>query len=134
MIAGFPGETEDEFAETLAFIQKAGFLMIHVFPYSRRAGTVADTMKNQIPEEIKRERVRKISEAQAIIRSQILSEQIGTTVDVLFETDSEGASTGHTPNFIPVTCPTEIPLQGTLRRVRIVGASDSGCIGEICAE
>ena len=60
VIAGFPGETGEEFAETEAFIQRVNFARIHVFPYSRRSGTRADRMENQVPENIKHERTQKL--------------------------------------------------------------------------
>ncbi len=131
MIAGFPGESEEEFEETLAFIERAGFLMIHAFPYSRRSGTVADTMPNQIPEEIKRERVGRITELQKKIQERILREQIGKTVSVLFETYADGAVHGHTPNFIEVVCPAEEALHAQIRPVLITGVSGSACVGRL---
>ena len=131
MIAGFPGESEKEFAETLAFIEKARFLMIHAFPYSRRSGTVADAMPDQIPEEIKRERVGRITALQEKIRHQILQEQVGKTVSVLFETYADGFAVGHTPNFIEVACPSKEPLHARVCEVRITGIRGSGCVGEL---
>ncbi len=131
MIAGFPGESEEEFAETLEFIQKAKFLMIHAFPYSRRSGTVADAMPDQIPEEIKRERVGRITALQEKIHHQILQEQVGKTVSVLFETYADGFAVGHTPNFIEVACPSKEPLHARVCEVRITGIRGSGCVGEL---
>ena len=131
MIAGFPGESDEEFEETLDFIRRAGFLMIHAFPYSRRAGTVADSMSGQVPEEIKRERVRRITELQTSIRFEILKKQIGTTAEVLFETCKNGKAHGHTPSFIEVTCPSTEDLQGTVRTVLITDADEKGCMGRI---
>ena len=131
MIAGFPGETDEEFAETLDFIQQARFLMIHAFPYSRRSGTEADTMPNQVAENIKHDRVRKIMEVQSKIQAEILEETVGKTVSVLFETYEDGVAVGHTPSFIEVSCKTDMPIRSEIRRVVIKQVSDGKCIGEL---
>ncbi len=134
MIAGFPGETEEEFAETLDFICRARFLMIHAFPYSRRSGTEADKMPNQVAENIKHERVRRIMETQAEIQAEILSSYIGRTCSVLFETYEDGTAIGHTPNFIEVSCKADAPIRSEFRRVCITGISHGGCLGELIAD
>lgn len=131
MIVGFPGESEEDFQETVNFVKEAGFLMVHVFPYSKRQGTPAAEMKDQIPEEIKRQRVALLSRVAAEARQEILSSAVGTVADVLFETDSKGYSIGHTSNFIEVSCPTDTPLQGILRTVEITDCNDKHCIGKL---
>ena len=131
MIAGFPGETEEAFAETLDFIRKARFLMIHAFPYSKRKGTVAAELPNQVPEEIKHARVAAITALQAEIRAEILAEQIGEVSVVLFETYKNGIAYGHTPSFIEVACPTPCPLTSKLLPVRILAVEDGCCVGEL---
>ena len=131
MIAGFPGETEEEFEQTLDFIQQARFLMIHAFPYSRRSGTEADSMPNQVDEGVKHDRVRRIMEIQSKIQAEILEAHVGKTCSVLFETYENGIAVGHTPNFIEVTCRTDIPLRSDARWVRIVNVCDGTCIGEL---
>ena len=105
--------------------------MVHVFPYSKRQGTPAAEMKEQIPEEIKHQRVTYLSQIAAESRQRILSSAIGTVTEVLFETDGKGFSLGHTSNFIEVSCPTDIPLQGTLRAVEITDCNDKHCIGKL---
>ena len=131
MIAGFPGETEEAFEETLEFIQRARFLMIHAFPYSKRKGTVAAEMTNQVPEEIKHARVAAITELQAKIRAEILEEQLGTLTEVLFETYKNGIAYGHTPNFIEVACQSPCPLTSKLLPVRILAVKNGLCVGEL---
>ncbi len=131
MIVGFPGETEEEFEQTLDLIEQVGFLMIHVFPYSRRRGTEADRMERQIPEEIKHERVRILSERQAGIRKRILAEQIGKITDVLFETFEDGVMIGHTDSFVEIRCPSGVSLQSHLLPVRITASNDTFCSGEL---
>ena len=134
IIVGFPGETEEDFAATVDFVQKARFLMAHVFPYSKRKGTPAATMPNQIPEEEKHRRVAYLSGIQSTIREQILQEQIGSTVPVLFETYKNGIAYGHTPNFIEVACPSTCPLQAMTSNVQILEAKNSRCEGRLIGE
>ena len=112
MIVGFPGETTEEFAESAAFARRAGFLHIHVFPYSKRDGTPAAAMADQIPEEIKHERV--------AILSRISEESCGAILDALLksprpltvlpETRGDGFVMGHTPDFLEVRILTDTPL------------------------
>ncbi|MBQ2735338.1 MAG: tRNA (N(6)-L-threonylcarbamoyladenosine(37)-C(2))-methylthiotransferase MtaB [Clostridia bacterium] len=131
MIVGFPGESEENFAETLDFIRQAEFLMIHVFPYSRRAGTEADRMDGQIPETVKHARVKRLSEEQAKIRAKILTRQIGARADVLFETIRAGTAYGHTPNFIEVVCPASHICQAQTHAVEITDADGEHCYGRL---
>ncbi len=131
MIAGFPGETEEEFSETLDFIRRARFLMIHAFPYSRRKGTEADSMPDQIDDGIKHDRVRRIMEIQSQIQSEILAEYVGRTCPVLFETYENGVAIGHTPSFIEVSCQTDTPIRSAQRQVRITSVCNGKCVGKL---
>ena len=120
MIVGFPGETEEEFAESLDFARGAEFLHIHVFPYSRREGTPAATMKDQIPEEVKHRRVAllsAVSEASCVaILDRVLQED--AQFQILPETRGEGFVMGHTPEFLEVKVLTDCPLQSAEITVR----------------
>lgn len=131
MIVGFPGESEAEFSETLAFIREAKFLSIHVFPYSRRKGTEADRMPEQIAEEIKHLRVAILSEEEARIRSRILDAQIGKRETVLFETYKDGMAYGHTPNFIEVACPSPCSLHAKIQSVELKQHDGNICYGQM---
>lgn len=131
IIVGFPGETEEDFNRTLAFAREAGFLMIHVFPYSKRKGTLAATMPDQVPDEIKHERVAALSDLQKEIRQKILRAQIGREVKVLLETFRADSATGHTESFIEVECLLPCPLCDPLVTVRITDADELRCYGEI---
>ena len=131
VIVGFPGESDAHFRETLDFVKKARFLMIHVFPYSKREGTPAAVMSGQVAAAVKRERVHTLSDVQERIRLEILSEQIGREYDVLFETYEGGWMFGHTPNFIEVAVPSDTSLCGQVHRVRIHGVEDSRCIAKL---
>lgn len=105
VICGFPGETDEDFAQTLSFFKEERFLHLHVFPYSVRPGTEAASMPDHVPRKTAKMRCAELSKVQKLITSELLSETIssGSAVDVLAETvsDSEGSFTitGHTPNF-----------------------------------
>ena len=131
VIVGFPEETEEDFQETCDFVRRAGFLMIHVFPYSKRKGTVAAEMKGQIPEAIKHERVRILTDISREIRSKILDEKIskGDTVEVLFETSRDGYAFGHTGDFIEVKVKTQRKLHGLFRTVKLISHNGELCEG-----
>lgn len=131
VIVGFPGESEEEFAETLAFIQKAEFLHIHIFPYSKRAGTVAAKMEDQIPEAIKHQRVKLLAAEQDKVQNRILDRMIGKKTTVLFETFRNGFAYGHTPDFLEVSCPSDLPLHAEILPVRIDGHKGEICFGTL---
>lgn len=132
MIVGFPQETEEEFAQTLDFVKQAGFLMIHVFPYSKRKGTPAATMSGQIPEEIKHRRTTQLIELSANIRREILQKIVDRQEihSVLFETYSNGYAWGHTPEFIEVAMKTDRPLHAETLNVKLCAVEDDHCEAE----
>ena len=108
IIVGFPGETENEFERTYEFLKEINFYKMHVFKYSRRDGTKAATMPNQIAPNIQEERSKKL-----IILSnknqQIYNESyVGKTVQVLFEEASKGYIKGHTQNYLVVNIKEDI--------------------------
>ena len=131
IIVGFPGETDDDFEKTFDFAKKARFLSAHIFAYSKRKGTPAAQMKEQIPENIKRERSAKLISLCKSITEEILSEQAGKIFPVLFETDKNGISSGHTPSFIQVNVRSAAPMHSTAKNVIITGAKDGICEGEL---
>ena len=128
LLVGFPGETEQEFEESLAFCREVGFARMHVFPYSRRSGTLADRMPGQLSREVKAGRAQA-----AIALSDELSLNyrrafIGSVLPVLFETP-EG---GHSPQMVEVRAPGGEP--GQILNVKITGLQDPGLTGEIVEE
>ena len=121
MIVGFPRETEEEFAESAEFARRAGFLHIHVFPYSKREGTPAAAMKDQVPEAVKHERVGVLSRISEESCASILDGALSDTArafTVLPETRGEGFVLGHTPDFLEVKILTDCPLPPTEITVR----------------
>ena len=132
VIVGFPGETDEDFAETLDFVRRARFLNVHVFPYSKRAGTPAATMPDQVPADIKSERLHILSDEVSKIRAALLQEMVANTptVSVLFESMEKGLAFGHTANFVEVAIPSDRPLHGEIATVRLLRADDTRCYGE----
>lgn len=130
VIVGFPGETEEEFAESLAFARTCGLAMVHVFPYSRRAGTPAASMPGQLSRAEKADRSARAVAAAAELHREFLTAMCGTEQDVLFEQIEDGWFTGHAPNGMKVYARGE-DLHNTVRRVRIEGLQEEGLRGEI---
>ena len=135
MIVGFPGESEEDFEQTMDFARQARFLMIHVFPYSPRKGTPAADMPDQIPVSVKKQRVHALSALAADIRRSILQEIIekNDIHEVLFETFRDGIATGHTPEFIEVRVPSDQPLHARTLAVRLTDIAPDGnaCLGAL---
>ena len=130
MIVAFPGETEEEVEESLAFIRKCGFGDMHIFPYSRRPGTPADKMPGQHPNAVKEDRSRRAIAVAEQLRSNYLARMEGTAHPVLFE-EAEGAyAVGHTPNYIKVYV--ESPdLHNEIRNVCLVEPYKDGMLGRL---
>ncbi|MCL2046862.1 MAG: tRNA (N(6)-L-threonylcarbamoyladenosine(37)-C(2))-methylthiotransferase MtaB [Oscillospiraceae bacterium] len=103
LITGFPGETDEEFAQTLRFIQQIGFSAMHIFPFSPRKGTPAATMPNQVSKAIRQERAKIVSTVAKEMTQAFLQKQIGTTAKVLFEQESKGNWQGYSTNYIEIT-------------------------------
>lgn len=102
IIVGFPEETNEDFLETLSFAREIGFSKIHVFPYSRRKGTKADTMPNQVSEQIKKERVNELIKLSNELEIEYLNKFINQKVEVLIEKNADNISLGHTGNYLKV--------------------------------
>lgn len=133
VIVGFPGESEEDFLETMDFARRARFLKIHVFPYSPRNGTEAADMDGQIPEDVKKDRVHRLSALEAEIRAELLTDYLASHQyeDVLFETFRHGVAYGHTPSFVEVAVKSDAPLKGELLSVKLKCADGERIHGEI---
>lgn len=105
VIVGFPGETEELFEETLDTIRTIQFSKIHVFPYSRRKGTVADQMENQVPEEIKKKRVKILLNLSKELEEAYFQKFIGKEISFIPEVEKNGYVIGHTGNYLLVKKP-----------------------------
>ena len=130
MIVAFPGETEEEFAESLAFIQKCGFADMHIFPYSRRPGTPADKMPDQHDNATKEARSRAAIAVAEQMSKTYRENLVGTVQQVLFEEPEGDCFTGHAPNYVKVYAQGQ-DLHNQLRPVRITGLHTDGLMGTI---
>lgn len=108
VIVGFPFETEEDFNECIDFCKKVRFSKIHVFPYSVREGTKAATMSDQVPNNIKKERARRLIKIDEELQLAYNKEFINKVVNVLIEEVNDGISTGHTENFLKVVVNEEL--------------------------
>ena len=132
MIVAFPGETEEEFEESLTFIRKCAFAEMHIFPYSRRPGTPADKMPGQHPNAAKEDRSRRAIAVASEMTRDYGRGMAGTIQDVLFEEAHLGIWSGHAPNYVRVSVKSDEDLHNQVRRVRILGDGAGGCaFGEI---
>lgn len=123
VIVGFPGETEEEFEKSRAFVDKVDFYETHIFKYSKRQGTKAAVMENQVPEQVKTLRSNIMLEMDEKKREQYEASFVGQEVEVLFEEESlkngESFWVGHTKEYVKVALQTEENLQNQLANVRI---------------
>ena len=118
MIVAFPGETEAEFEESLAFIRKCGFADMHIFPYSRRPGTPADKMPGQHPNAVKEERSRRAIAVAEEMNRAYRQRMVGTEQQVLFEEQQDGLFVGHAPNYMKIYMAGK-DLHNQIRRVSV---------------
>lgn len=135
IIVGFPGETEEEFSETVDFIKKIGFMHLHIFPYSRRKGTEASEMPCQLPQEIKYARAKTLADIQAEIKKNILEKYVEEYRyggdGVLFEQMKDGVNVGHSRHYIEVRIPCGDDLSDKVVPVELTGTDGEICFGKL---
>ena len=128
LIVGFPGETEAEFEASLALIRRCALSKVHIFPYSRREGTPAAKMPDQVPKAVKEARASRAAAVAAELEDAFHTSLIGTEQPVLFEQPENGFYAGHAPNYAKVyAAPGE--LHNAVRRVRITELCRDGVFG-----
>ena len=130
MIVAFPGETEAEFAESLAFIRRCGFADMHIFPYSRRPGTPADKMPGQHDNDTKERRSRAAIAVAEEMSTAFRANLVGTVQQVLFEEEENGFFTGHAPNYAKVYAKGE-GSHNVICDVRITDVYRDGLLGQL---
>ncbi len=129
VITGFPGETEEEYIETEEFVKKINFARIHVFPYSRREGTVADRMPGQLSDTVKQARAKRLIAVGNLLEEAYVKDTVGRHEEVLFETQGEdGLSVGYTRSYVRVRASAQ---PGELKMVKIVSATGKSAVGEV---
>lgn len=130
LIVGFPNEGEEEFNETIDTLKKIGFIKIHTFPYSKRKGTPAAIMDNQVSPEEKKKRVHRILDLSNKYEHNFYESKIGKIYDGVVEIHSNGTTIVHTSNFIPVII-NDIVEEGTIVDVKIEKVEDLKVYGRI---
>ena len=130
MITGFPGETEDDQAQAVAFLEQVGFAAVHVFPYSRRPGTKADTMPEQLSHAVKSARAHAAQRVADDCKQRYLAQQIGQVLPVLFETEQDGRWVGHSDNYCLVSVAGD-NLRGVVKNVKISAISGQMLVGDL---
>ena len=130
MIVAFPGETQEEFSESMAFIQKCGFADMHIFPYSRRPGTPADKMPGQHDNGTKECRSRAAIAIAEEMNRNYRQALVGSTQQVLFEESDGEFFTGHAPNYVKVYAKGK-DLHNEVRCVRLTAVYEDGVMGEV---
>lgn len=130
IIVGFPGETKELFQKSLEFAKSMGFMKMHVFPYSKRTGTPAAKMPNQIDEVVKKQRVHLMQEMADKSAKAFYEKFLNTTLDVLFEQEQDNYTEGLTSNYIRVYVQDKIS-SGEIRPVRLVKLFKDGVLGEL---
>ena len=130
VMVGFAGETEEDFQSSVSFVQQIGFAKVHVFPYSVRRGTRAETMPDHVDPAEKERRAHVMGEAVAKSRQAFLRTQVGRTEEVLIERLRHGYYEGYTKNYTPVHIPSgDGSLCGEIRRVTLTEAREDWCEG-----
>lgn len=131
IMVGFPGETEEEFAESLEFAKKAEFAKMHIFPYSIREGTRAASMEGQLPMSVKKERVCALEKIDRKNVEEFSKAQLNTLHSVLFEQEKDGFYTGHTTNYLPVFVRSSENISKEIHSVLITEYKNGKLYGEL---
>ncbi len=131
IMVGFAGETDEEFKRSLDFAKEIGFAKAHIFAYSRRAGTVADRLPEQVQNAVKSKRSHIMAGACIEKECEFLNKQLGSTFPVLFETEENGFVFGYTPNYTRVKVKTNQSVCGKIIDVKLIALDGDCTIGEI---
>ena len=131
LIVGFPGETEEEFGQTLDFIRKCAFSAMHIFPYSRRPGTPAAKMPGQVSNAVKEERAHRAAQAAQAMQRAYLESWVGETVPVLFEEEREGLWRGHTTRYCEAAVSSPEDLHNQVRSLKVERVEGTALAGTL---
>jgi len=131
IIVGFPGETEEEFNTTYEFLKEIKFYKTHIFKYSKRKGTVAETLPNQVTPQVQEERSKKLIELSDKNEKEYLDEYIGKTVQVLFEENDDNFYKGHTSNYLMVKVETNKNISNMMFNVIVTKRNNLELVGNI---
>jgi threonylcarbamoyladenosine tRNA methylthiotransferase MtaB len=126
VIVGFPGETPAEFEESLATVERAGFARVHVFPFSPRPGTEAETLPGLVAPAEKRERMERMLEAAGRAERAFQTAHLGSRQTVLWEKPRDGMGHGLTDNYLQVTSEAGAGLWNRFSEVELLEVTDEG--------
>ena len=127
VIVGFPGETDEDFKETLDFLQKLDISYLHVFTYSKRENTLAAKMNEMVPDRVKKDRSDILHKLSVEKKHQFYLQNLGKEVNVLFESDnSHGFMHGFSENYIKVSTIFNPELVNQVKSVKLENLSDDG--------
>jgi threonylcarbamoyladenosine tRNA methylthiotransferase MtaB len=132
IIVGYPGETEEQFLETFNFLRTMPITHFHVFPYSKRKGTTAAKLSQQIQSDIKKDRVRTLMMLGNAKLDEFSNEMVGKKTEVLFENEIDGYWEGYSSNYLRVRMKFNENLKNTIKEVRITSFIGGKLYGEIC--
>jgi len=126
IIVGFPGETEAEWQQTLAFVEEIGFGHLHIFAYSPRPGTKAAALPDPVSRQVKRQRSEALHQLGERMKLETLKRHVGRSLPVLFERPGAQGQGGYTPNFLRVSLAqsAENSLENLILEVQFTGLSD----------
>lgn len=130
VIVGFPGETEEDFEHTYNWIKKCHFNQLHVFPYSMRSGTPAAKMANQVPGDVKKDRVKRLMALSDELKHDFALSQVGRTLEVLFEEEKDGYKIGHASNYLRVKVKDDAIKLNHLYDIKITACDGVDLLGE----
>lgn len=132
VIAGFPGETAEEFEESYRFCEDTGFAALHIFSYSARPGTLASQLAGRVPEKVKKERSRMMLDLARRSASAFRCRFQGSTMPVLWEEQgADGLWTGHTGNYLKVATRSGEPLANRVLETRLIGEHEDALWGKV---
>jgi len=131
VLVGFPGETEEHFGETAAFVEEMAFADLHVFPYSVRPRTSAAHFDGHVPFGTRKRRVQRLLAKAPALRHAYRERFLGSTLDVVWEEEAEGLWRGCTDNYLRVYVKSDTITAGTVAAVRLLDAYRDGVVGEI---
>lgn len=135
VMVGFPGETKQDFQDSFDLIEQISISDLHVFKYSRRVGTRAAEMQNQVTETEKQKRSERLLELARKKKNEFVKQYIGQTLSLLVEQKSgKDKYTGITDNYIEVLFPSALDLCGQITRVKLLAANKEGVLGQLCIE
>ena len=129
IMVGFPSETEEEFNESFEFVKKVAFAKAHIFSYSRREGTIAAAIKNQVLKSEKTVRSRRMQKLCEETELDFLNSQLEKVESVLFETLENGFYVGYTPNYTKIYLESDTDISGKILSVKLTDIKNDGCLG-----